>query len=109
VRQCHVCGLLQKELRSIIKKIGYYCIQGVMCVLPKAREVIDEKESVLLPMVEAATTECSVKRTQLQCVPSESASANPKKSRQGRGTHGLTIVRQLLLDRENWKIIQSKH
>jgi len=60
-------------------------------------------------MVEAATTECSVKRTQLQCVPSESACANPKKSRQGRGTHGLTIVRQLLLDRENWKIIQSKH
>ena len=85
MRQCHVCGLLQKELRSIIKKSGHYCIQGVMCVLPKAREVIDEKESVLLPMVEAATTECSVKRTQLQCVPSESASANPKKSRQGRG------------------------
>ena len=67
----------------------------------ESTRVIDEKESVLLPMVEAATTECSVKRTQLQCVPSESASANPKKSRQGGGTHGLTIVRQLLLDREN--------
>ena len=36
IRQCHVIGFIDKELKSIIKKSGHYAIQGVLYVLPKA-------------------------------------------------------------------------
>ena len=31
------------------------------------------------------------------------------KKRQGKCTHGLHIVRQLMADKENWNLIKSKH
>jgi len=38
--QCHVHGVVEKELRSIIKKNGHYCIQGLFRVLPKGRDMV---------------------------------------------------------------------
>ena len=32
IRQCHVLGLVQKQLRSVIKKSEHYSIQGILVV-----------------------------------------------------------------------------
>ena len=48
IRQCHVTGYVQKELKCIIKKSGRYAIQGVLHVLPKAQMVLDEDNPVVL-------------------------------------------------------------
>ena len=51
MRQCHVLGLLRKELRSILKRSGHYSIQGVMVVLAKARNLLSLDVSLLLPCI----------------------------------------------------------
>ena len=44
--QCHVLGLVQKQLRSVIKKSEHYSIQGVLVVQDKGREVAADKKNV---------------------------------------------------------------
>ena len=39
IHQCHVLGLVQKQLRSVIKKSEHYSIQGILVVQDKGREV----------------------------------------------------------------------
>ena len=43
---CHVLGLVQKQLRSVIKKSEHYSIQGVLVVQDKGREVAADKKNV---------------------------------------------------------------
>ncbi len=57
IRQCHVLGLVHKDLRSVIKKSEHYSIQGIVVVQKGGREVAAEKKSVLLPQSES--TACS--------------------------------------------------
>ena len=40
--QCHVHSVVEKELRSIIKKNGHCCIQGLFHVLPKGRDKVHQ-------------------------------------------------------------------
>ena len=49
IHQCHVLGLVQKELRSVIKKSEHYSIQGILVVQDKGREIATNRKSVLLP------------------------------------------------------------
>ena len=42
IRQCHVIGYVEKELRSIIKKSGHYAIQGILTVLPQVHEELSK-------------------------------------------------------------------
>ena len=106
IRQCHVAGYVNKELKSIIKKSGHYAIQGVYHVLPKAiDEISNEDTSVLLcraPSVEEMSCSESVQSTSRQ------GDGPPSKQqtsiRVGKGTHGLVTVRKLLEDKENWVI-----
>ncbi len=106
MRQCHVSGLLQKQLRSIIKKSGHYCVQGIICVLPKARAIIAGKKTLILPVVENG--DGNSHKAQKGQATTGTTSINSKTSRQGKGCHALGVVRKLLLDRENWKIIETK-
>ena len=48
IRQCHVTSVIEKELKSIIKKSGHYAIQGVLHVLPKAHEELAKDNPVVL-------------------------------------------------------------
>ena len=49
IRQCHILGLVQKQLRSVIKKSEHYSIQGILLVQDKGQEVAADRRSVLLP------------------------------------------------------------
>ena len=48
IRQCHVMGFIEKELKSIIKKSGHYAIQGILHVLPRAHKELDKANPVVL-------------------------------------------------------------
>ena len=48
IRQCHVMGFIEKELKSIVKKSGHYAIQRVLNVLPKANEELVKDNLVVL-------------------------------------------------------------
>ena len=106
MRQWHVLCLVHRELHSIVKKSGHHSIQGIYVVLSKAREALSSDEPLLLPDVlkETGTT-----RQQLRPdVHDKSASSSVAKKRCGKGTHGLTLVRELMTDKENWTIINFK-
>ena len=47
IRQCHVMGFIEKELKLMIKKSGHYAIQGVLNVLPKANKELANDNSVV--------------------------------------------------------------
>jgi len=59
MRQCHVEGVVEKQLRSIIKKSGHYCIQGLFHVLPKGRDIVQQRTPFLLPSSTAMVTQHS--------------------------------------------------
>ena len=47
MRQCHVKGVVEKQLKSIINKSGHYCIQGIFHVLPKGRNIVQQRSPFL--------------------------------------------------------------
>ena len=104
IRQCHVAGCVDKQLKSIIKKSGHYSIQGVYHVLTKANKDLAREDSRILlykaPEGEITSQKTSTKKS--RCNNSEPCKA--QSSRVGKGTHGLVIVRNLLTDKENWII-----
>ena len=59
MRQCHVEGIVEKELKSIIKKSEHYCIQGMFHVLPKGRDIVQQQSPFLLPSPAAMVTQHS--------------------------------------------------
>ena len=102
IRQCHVAGYVDKQLKSIIKKSGHYSIQGVYHVLTKANKDLASEDSRILlykaPEGEITSQNTSTKKS--RCNNSEPGKA--QSSRVGKGTHGLVVVRNLLTDKETW-------
>ena len=49
LRQASVSGVLERELKSLIKKKGHYYIQGLYKVTPKGRETLLNSESFSVP------------------------------------------------------------
>ena len=45
IHQCHVLGLVQKQLRSVIKKSEHHSIQGTLVIQDKGREVAADRKS----------------------------------------------------------------
>lgn len=50
IKQCHVSSLVQLELKSMIKSIGHYAVQGVYYRLPKGRKLVEDGDTLLLPI-----------------------------------------------------------
>ena len=70
-------------------------------MLPEGLKLVAEGGSLLLKVHDKSEgcTTASIKTATF-------GQAKPLKI--GKGTHGLTIVRQLLVDKENWKTLASK-
>lgn len=49
---CHVYGLVQRQLQSIINRTGSYTIEGLYKVTHKGRLYIEEGKRLLVPLVE---------------------------------------------------------
>ena len=106
IRQCHVVGLIEKELKSIIKKSGHYAIQGVLHVLPKAHMELDkENPMVLLNKASSSIAVSKLSMTQRDVQEMQQPSACDRK---GKGTHGLIVVKKLLADKENWSLPENE-
>lgn len=107
IRQCHVTGFIEKELKSIIKKSGHYAIQGVLHVLPKAHEELAKDNPVVLlneGLSSAAISKPSMAHNDAQGTMQQTSGCD----RKGKGTHGLIVVRKLLADKENWRVPENE-
>ena len=105
IRQCHVLGLVNKELRSIIKKNRHYGIQGIICETVSGRKCIEQDQELLM-------TRCRDEPNATRSL-SKRAMATPgqngqKRVRSGKGSHGVAVIKQMLEDEENWEIISCK-
>ena len=73
--------------------------------------MLDKQEQLLLPVMSSTSDEhCSSGNTSLahhsKC--SSSSKDVAKLERKGKGTHGLTIVRRMLANQENWQTKSTK-
>lgn len=108
IRQCHVAGYVDKQLKSIIKKSGHYSIQGVYRVLPKANEDLASEDSHILLYKAPEGDERSQKTSTGKSMSRNNESGKAQSSRVGKGTHGLVVVRNLLTDKENWIVPKTE-
>ena len=110
IRQCHVTGYVQKELKCMIKKSGHYAIQGVLSVLPKAQRVLNEDDPVVL-MNEGLCCGTDIKPllSGNNCSHMQATVHQPSIcDRKGKGTHGLIVVKKLMSDKENWSVPEDQ-
>ena len=109
IRQCHVAGYIDKQLKSIIKKSGHsYSIQGVYHVLPKAAEHLANEDSHILLRMASEQDIPRQKSLGGKSIHCNGESSKGQSCRVGKGTHGLSIVRNLLADKENWIVPTTK-
>ena len=88
IKACHVLGLANKNLQSIIKKSRHYGIQGIICETEYGRNIAEQ----LLMSISQEDSELQVE------VPRHSGKHTPQKSnmvRSGKGSHGLTVIKKL--------------
>ena len=104
----HASVLVQRELKSIKKQSQHYSVQGVYKITSQGAEFITNGEKLIIPInkhnkVPSKTNPSRTIQTQTQ-------SSNPpnKRVRKGKGTHSLTVVRQLIECKVNWQTITEK-
>ena len=110
IRQCSTAQLITLELRSIIKSNGHYSVNAMYFPSEKGREVICNKEKVMLPNLQVSSGSNVVPRgnTTSACVVMISEKQPAKWKRNGKGSHLLPVIRKCFLEPENWKNIESK-
>ena len=88
MRQCHILGLVQRELKSIKKQSQQYSVQGFYKIPPKGTQFVQNGDKLLIPINKhnQDSTRSVLPKTQ-------SSSPPNKRVRKGKGTHGLTVVR----------------
>ena len=119
IRKCHVVGVANKDLRSIIKQSQHYSIQGIICKTEHGQALIDKQEAFLLPVIPSMhlssrttppsshiTSQTASPSSQSKCV--SSVKGTVKRDRKGKGTHGLIAVKKLIEDQENWQEVSTK-
>ena len=107
MRQCHILGLVDYKLQSMIKRNGHYSVMGVLCPLPEGNLHLTENKPLSLP--------CKVVTVKPTTYTTASCSFSPpldceksKRKREGKGSNILTVVRKLMKCPENLKSIKSK-
>ena len=104
IRRCHVLGLVQKELQSIIKKNKHYGIQGIVCETENGRQCVQQNHQLLMVRY---SDECSVKISATRHAGESKQSVN-KGIRSGKGCHGIALIKMLIEDEENWEHLSCK-
>ena len=106
IRKCHVLGYVRKELKSIIKKSQHYGIQAIIAKTDLGIAAVDSGQPLILPDL---LTEKERKGTNARSFgASQAESSNRKILCVGKGSHGVTVIKKMLLDKENWTQISSK-
>ncbi len=87
----------------MIKKSGHYSIQGIIVVQEEGLDVTVNRKSVLLP--KSAASVCCKETGESSNAGFDTSHINVQvkskgKARVGKGTHGLSIVRNLLADKD---------
>ena len=109
MRQCHVEGAVEKELKSIIKKSGHYCIEGLLHVLPNSRDIVQQQSPFLLPSPAAMVTQHSTAAAAADTSSNDKAPLTKiSASRKGKGTHGIRIVKALTRQRKLEKYFMQR-
>ena len=100
MKQCHVVGLVNRKLKSMVKRSGHYSVFGVYEVTQKGRDFIstDGKEEVMLPCIDDVDSI----QTSSPDASSESCHEGNKRVRHGKGTHAIITVRRMMSEKENW-------
>ena len=55
LKQCHVLSLVQMKLKSLIKSSGYYAVQAVYSPSPNSGQVLNNDDSLMLPIQSSRT------------------------------------------------------
>ena len=110
MRQCHVLGLVERELKSIKKQSQHYNVQGLYKISSQGTQFINNGERLSIPINKHNQVPSQTNPSKTTLTQNQSQSSNPatKRVRKGKGTHGLTIVRQLIECKENWQTITEK-
>ena len=98
--------LVQKQLRSVIKKSEHYSIQGILVVQDKGREVAADRKSVVLPKL-AGNVCCIESSPTVNTYNTNVQEKSKGKTRLGKGAHGLSIVRHFLAEKKKWTRISK--
>ena len=108
MKQCHVAGLVNRKLKSMVKRSGHYSVFGIYEVTPKGRDWLsnDRKDEIMMPSTDASDSIISGSPSTSE-VSSEDNSENQKRVRHGKGTHAIITVRKMMSDKENWVKINS--
>ena len=103
LRQCSAAGLVDYELKSMIKPSGYYAVNGVYYNNSQGREAANSSDPVLLPVGGADGHH-------RECASSTAISSQSLESRKriGKGSNILSIVRNLLTEPEDWLKVEDK-
>lgn len=107
IRKCHVLGLVKKELKSIIKKSQHYGIQGIIYKTTEGNSAIESGQKLMLPQHRDDGNKLYNTSRPNTLQPDDHGESSRKKS-----THegnGISTIRRLLEDHENWHEISSKN
>ena len=112
IKLCYCLGYVERELQSLIKKSSTYAIQAVYHVTSKGEELISTEERCLVPswlVNEDLKTNSQLAKPLAVTDASETSTlSNSTKTRVGKGTPPLLIVRKLMNEKENWKDVSCK-
>ena len=111
MRQCHILGFIDKELRSIIMQNKHHSIQGIICATQAGKELIENGEQLMVLQSLSVDEKCQSGSHATQTSRSkgiQSKGIQSKGDRHGKGTHSIIAVRKLMEDKENWCEITDK-
>lgn len=101
MRKCFILGLVNRQLKSIIKQNQHYAVQGVFTITSEGREHVENGMELIIPI----NMYNHPHHTNNQATKNAGKKVATKK---GKGTRGLSVLKNLLQDKENWKTITTK-
>ena len=110
MRQCHVLGLVNYELQSLIKGNGHYAVMGVYSPSEEGKQAVSEEKPLILPFAcpQEKYSDTSSNSSSSSISREIVSEGKGKRKRDGKGSNILLLVRKLLKSPENWKSIGTK-
>ena len=113
-RKYHVLGLLERRLSNMAKANQHYAVMAVYHTTSKGEKAVNEQEAVMMPESTVCTDGCGATAGS-QCGKKilferqDKAELVKQKSRVGKGGRIIDRLRDLLIDKENWREISCRN